>query len=80
MTTQISFVDHTFPYDDAEVPMPELIADCQCVEDECACHGISLHPAHQERPPRRPAPTSPASIADDAVALVADYGSYGSGP
>jgi hypothetical protein len=78
MTTPSRFVNHGFPYDDEEAPMPELIAGGQCVEDECNRHGISLHPAHHE--PRRPKLGAPTDIAEDAVALVEDCGPYGSGP
>jgi hypothetical protein len=78
MTTHSRFVDHSLPYDGDEVPLPELIADCQCVEDECACHGISLHPPHHDPPPPKlPAPTN---IGDATVALVEGCGAYGSGP
>jgi hypothetical protein len=77
MTNRSYFVDHSLPYDGDEVPLLELIADCQCLEDECACHGISLHPAHHEPPPTLSAPTG---IGEDAVALVAGCGAYGSGP
>jgi hypothetical protein len=78
MTTHNRFVDRSLPYDGDEVPMPELIADGQGVEDECDRHGISLHPAHHEPPP--PKLDAPTDIAEDTVALVEDCGPYGSGP
>jgi hypothetical protein len=78
MTTHNGFVDHSLPYDGDEVSMPELIADCQRVEDECDRHGISLHPARHEPPP--PKLGARTDIADETAALVEDCGPYGSGP
>jgi hypothetical protein len=78
MTTDHRFRDRSLPYDGDDVPLPELIADGQSVEDECDRHGISLHPAHRE--PSPPKLDAPPDITDETVALVEDCGPYGSGP
>jgi hypothetical protein len=35
------------PYADPE-PLSEQVEECQCLEAECAAHGVNLHPAHHD--------------------------------
>ncbi len=61
------------PYADPE-SLPELIAECLCVEGECAAHGMDLHVApHREASPLPP----PIMIGSVARHLVDGYPDYG---
>jgi hypothetical protein len=51
----------------------ELVADCECLENECQCSGVSLHPAHHAVA----GPPAPVEFTDTQVALLDGYEDYG---
>jgi len=64
--------DHT-PYAEQD-PMAELVEECRCVEQECAVHGVDLHPTHHLDPARH---VDGVVIDDHTRHLVDDYSEYG---
>jgi hypothetical protein len=67
-------INHTdVPYDDPET-FVEIIQECQCVQEECASHGVGLHPLHR---PDGPHPDA-VRIAEETRHIVDSYPEYGS--
>jgi hypothetical protein len=62
------------PYADPE-PWSELIADCRCVEGECAAHGVGLHPQRRRVVGSHPAPMVIGEMTRHMVDGYPDYGS-----
>jgi hypothetical protein len=62
------------PYADPE-PFSELIAECRCVEGECASHGVTLHPQRHRTASPHPAPMVIGEVTRHVVDGYADYGS-----
>lgn len=62
------------PYADPE-PMSELLEECQCLEAECAAHGVNLHPRHHDAH----AQAAPVVVDEGTQHLVDGLSDYGYG-
>jgi hypothetical protein len=62
------------PYSDCE-PLSELIAECRCIEEECAAHGVALLSAQHWHVTPQHAPVLISEVARQIVDGYADYGS-----
>jgi hypothetical protein len=62
------------PYSDLE-PLSVLIAECRCVEGECASHGVSLHPQRHRIASSHPSPFVIGEVTRHMIDGYAEYGS-----